>query len=198
MKDRWRFGSLPDKGEEMTRRFLTRQNLKGYPKRFILKGPKRFSIGCIVTIDKNFLLLLFFYCFRLICDNRYLACKSWKTVFSMLLVKDWCLFLIQWDWSCLVAFLSSGAEIDFIILNNVSLSKVLVLGFKVWFRYPVFVSWCALSLPTSVCRCRLLLLFLLNHDKYCINACSYIRNSSVSTSINNYTICVHCSIYIYI
>ncbi len=36
-------------------------------------------------------------------------------VFSLLLVKDWCLFLIQWDWSCLVAFLSNGAEIDFVI-----------------------------------------------------------------------------------
>ncbi len=69
---------------------------------------------CILTIDKNFLLLLFFYCFRIMCGNRYLAWESWKMMFSLLLVKDWCLFLIQWDWGCLVAFLSNGAEIDFV------------------------------------------------------------------------------------
>jgi hypothetical protein len=52
----------PVEGEEMTRVFLTRQSKN---------GPKRFSIGCILTIDKNFLLLLFFYCFRisLMCGN---------------------------------------------------------------------------------------------------------------------------------
>jgi hypothetical protein len=49
---------------EMTRVFLTRQSKN---------NSKRFSIGCILTIDKNFLLLLFFYCFRIMCGNRYLA-----------------------------------------------------------------------------------------------------------------------------
>ncbi len=79
-----------------------------------VKISKRFSIGCILTIDKNFLLLLFFYCFRIMYDNRCLEWESWKIVFSLLLVKDWCLFLIQWDWSCLVDFLSNGVEIDFV------------------------------------------------------------------------------------
>jgi hypothetical protein len=49
---------------EMTRVFLSRQSKN---------NPKRFSIGCILTIDKNFLLLLFFYCFRIMCNNRYLV-----------------------------------------------------------------------------------------------------------------------------
>jgi hypothetical protein len=52
----------------MTRVFLSRQSKN---------DPKRFSIGCILTIyknkNKNFLLLLFFYCFRIMCGNRYLA-----------------------------------------------------------------------------------------------------------------------------
>ena len=53
----------PVEGGEMTRVFLSRQSKN---------DPKRFSIGCILTIDKNFLLLLFFYCFRIMCGNRYL------------------------------------------------------------------------------------------------------------------------------
>jgi hypothetical protein len=40
----------PVEGGEMTRVFLSRQSKN---------DPKRFSIGCILTIDKNFLLLLF-------------------------------------------------------------------------------------------------------------------------------------------
>ncbi len=53
----------PVEGGEMTRVFLSRQSKN---------DPKRFSIGCILTIDKNFLLLLllFFYCFRIMCNNR--------------------------------------------------------------------------------------------------------------------------------
>jgi hypothetical protein len=53
----------PVEGGEMTRVFLSRQSKN---------DPKGFSIGCILTIDKNFLLLLFFYCFRIMCGNRYL------------------------------------------------------------------------------------------------------------------------------
>ena len=77
----------------------------------ILKG---FLLVAFNNLGKNFLLLLFFYCFRIMCNNRYLAIESWKMVFSWLLVKDWCLFLIKWDWSCLAAFPSNGTEIDFV------------------------------------------------------------------------------------
>jgi hypothetical protein len=48
----------PVEGGEMTRVFLTRQSKN---------NSKRFSIGCgcILTTDKNFHLLLFFNCFRI-------------------------------------------------------------------------------------------------------------------------------------
>ena len=111
----------------------------------ILKG---FLLVGFNNLGKNFLLLLFFYCFRIMCDNRYLTWESWKMVFSLLLVGDWCLFLIQWDWSCVVAFLSNGAEIDFVSVCRES-------HLKLW-------VWCVVDCVMSeLCRsCVVVVLWL--------------------------------------
>ena len=106
-KEMWRTRSPPRRGRDDKKCFWPGKC------KTILKG---FLLVAFNNLGKNFLLLLFFYfyCFRIMCDNRYLAWESWKMVFSLLLVGDWCLFLIQWDWSCVVAFLSNEAEIDFV------------------------------------------------------------------------------------